>query len=173
MYKKSLTNPLFSIRGKKRDMRRARRVQNGGPRDKSGPDAKNSRDKRILLHILPQSSTYFDPEAHPELKNLRIHPISRRNLGNLIFRSGQRLYQEIISRNVEMIWVLHLLIRSDSSLIRGKTVVFRMTEVERYEDTPLTQQRWGEALTCDPHDLCSHFLLNIRLLAETDYVVPD
>ena len=79
--------------------------------------------------MLPQSSGDFDPEPHPEVKNLQIHPISRSggNLGNFVFRSGKIL---ILRKYIlEKIPRLQFLIREDISLIQKKIVVFRMTEV--------------------------------------------
>ena len=49
--------------------------------------------------ILPQSYRDFDPEAHPELKNLPDPSEIRGILGNLALRSGQKLSQGPIPRN--------------------------------------------------------------------------
>ena len=53
-----------------------------------------------ISHILAQSFKYFGPGAHPELRKPP-DPFEfsiRRNLGNLVCRSGQKLYREIILR---------------------------------------------------------------------------
>ena len=68
--------------------------------------------------------------SHPEHKKTP-DPFEisiRRNIGNLIFRSGVNCS---FKKFLEMIRSLKLLIRDDISLIRGKNTVFRMTEVER------------------------------------------
>ena len=88
--------------------------------------------------ILLASNTFY--LSHPEnlirkpirikKKNLRIHPKLRSTgiLGNFVFQSGQKVWQEIISK---MIRSLQLVTRNEISLIQRKMSVFRMTEVGR------------------------------------------